>query len=212
PDLPGAPADERFGRYTVSDRPGRSGREVYSLLDLKALEDWVLEREFKRLPRIADVTSFGGMVKRYEVCPDPERLKRYGITLQQFQNALANANANTGAGFVVQGPVAINVRTLGLIGRGLDPMVKAQAMKDKPYAAAHYLHAEGQRRVNEIREVVVVAVNNVPVRVKDLVTGASPETAGPEGVSVSHVPRLGKVSISRPKLDEDGREVLDAQG
>src|SRR5437764_1891301 len=75
-DSPDVPRDERFGRWTVSDRPGYSGRDVYSLLDLKALEDWVLEREFKRLPRIADVTSFGGLVKRYEIRPDPERLKR----------------------------------------------------------------------------------------------------------------------------------------
>jgi cobalt-zinc-cadmium resistance protein CzcA len=212
PDRTPLPGDELFGRYTVSDRPGWSGREVYSLLDLKALEDWTLEREFKRLPRIAGVTSFGGMVKRYEVLPDPERLKRYGITLQQFQNAVANANANTGAGFVVQGGTAMNVRGIGLFGFGRDPMQRAQAMRDKPYAAAHYLHAEGRRRVNEIREVVVVSVNNVAVRVKDLVSGRYPGTSGPEGVSVGYVPRLGKVSVCRPKLDEDGQEVRDGEG
>ncbi|HZY90849.1 MAG TPA: efflux RND transporter permease subunit, partial [Gemmataceae bacterium] len=48
-DGPDQPRSELFGRYTVSDRPGYSGRDVYSLLDLKALEDWTLEREFKRL-------------------------------------------------------------------------------------------------------------------------------------------------------------------
>jgi cobalt-zinc-cadmium resistance protein CzcA len=212
PDNPDAPHSELFGRYTVSDRPGWSGRDVYSLLDLKALEDWTLEREFKRLPRIADVTSFGGMVKRYEVLPDPERLKRYGVTLTQFQNAVANANANIGAGFVVQGPVAQNVRGIGLFGLGRDPMLKAQAMRGKPYVAAQYLHEEGRRRVNEIREVVVVAVNNVAVRVKDLVSGGSPEAPSPEGVSVGYVPRLGKVSVCRPKRDDSGQEVRDEQG
>src|SRR5262249_15334305 len=66
-------------------------------------------------------------------------------------------------------------------------------------------------RVNEVREVVVVAVNNVPVRVKDLVAGAA-GPSGADGVSVSHLPRLGKVSVCRPKVDADGREGLDARG
>jgi cobalt-zinc-cadmium resistance protein CzcA len=151
------------------------------------------------------------MVKRYEVLPDPERLKRYGVTLSQFQSALSSANANTGAGFVRQGGTVQNVRGIGLFGRGQDPMVKAQGMRN-PYVAAHHLHTEGQRRVNEVREVVVVAVNNVPVRVRDLVSGAPPGAAGPEGVSVGYVPRLGKVSICRPKKDESGQEVHDDQG
>src|SRR6516162_3893168 len=77
-------------RYTVSSPRDRFGHDVYSLNDLKAIEDWTLEREFRRLPRIADVTSFGGTVKRYEIQPDPERLKRFGITLQQLQNAISN--------------------------------------------------------------------------------------------------------------------------
>src|SRR5262245_18507978 len=54
-------------------------RDVYTLNDLKALQDWVLGRELIRLPRIAGVTSSGGTVKRYEVHPDPDRLRRYGI-------------------------------------------------------------------------------------------------------------------------------------
>src|SRR5262249_45034590 len=74
--------------------------EIYARIDLKSLQDWVLEREFRRIPRIADVSSFGGMVKRYEIQPDPDRLKRYGVTLQQFQTAVSNSNANIGAGYL----------------------------------------------------------------------------------------------------------------
>ena len=51
----------------------------------------MLEREFRRVPRIVDVTSFGGTVKRYEIHPDPDRLRRYGITLDQLQNASPTA-------------------------------------------------------------------------------------------------------------------------
>src|SRR5690349_4533742 len=76
-------------RYTL-ESPRWNGREIYTLQDLKALQDWTLERTFRRVPRIADVSSFGGAVKRYEIRPDPDRLKRYGITLQQLQTAISN--------------------------------------------------------------------------------------------------------------------------
>jgi cobalt-zinc-cadmium resistance protein CzcA len=200
-------------RYTL-DGPRVGGRDVYDLRDLKALEDWTLEREFKRIPRIADVSSFGGMVKRYEICPDPERLKRYGITLTQFQNAVGNSNANVGAGFVVQGPVAINVRGLGYLGRGQDPMQRVLILTHDPYIAAHYLRDEERVRLKEIRDIVVTTVNNVPVRVEDLVTGGpgANGNGANDGVFVGYQPRLGKVSVSRPVKGEDGHYLVDDKG
>src|SRR5439155_15343533 len=98
------------------------GRDIYTLNDLKALQDWTLERHFRRIPRIADIVSSGGLVKRYEVQPDPDQLLRYGITLQRLQNAVGNSNLNVGGDYLVQGQNLLNVRGLGLIGRGLDPM------------------------------------------------------------------------------------------
>ena len=59
--------------------------------------------------------NFGGEVKRYEIRPDPEQLKRYGVTLQQLQTAVSNSNANVGAGYLVQGGTAMNVRGIGLL-------------------------------------------------------------------------------------------------
>ncbi len=64
---------------------------------MKSLQDWTLEREFRRVPRIADVVSFGGRVKRYEVQPDPERLRRFDITLDQLQQAITSSNMNAEA-------------------------------------------------------------------------------------------------------------------
>jgi cobalt-zinc-cadmium resistance protein CzcA len=101
-----------------------AGENLYNLNDLKAVQDWVLEREFKRIPGVIDVSSFGGTVKRYEIHADPERLQRYGITLAQLQNALANSNANMGGDYLTQGPNTLNVRSLGLIGRGQDPVTQ----------------------------------------------------------------------------------------
>jgi Cu/Ag efflux pump CusA len=67
-------------RYTLQGPRDPRGRSLYTLQDLKSLEDWTLEREFKRVPRVIDVTSFGGLVKRYEIRPDPrsvETLRNY---------------------------------------------------------------------------------------------------------------------------------------
>src|SRR5437868_3981995 len=83
---PDAPTGETH-RHTLDSPKDALGRDIYTLSDLKALQDWVLEREFRRVPRIADVTGAGGAVKRYEIHPDPNLLKRYGITLKQLQDA-----------------------------------------------------------------------------------------------------------------------------
>ena len=199
-------------RYTL-DSPRVAGRELYALHDLKALEDWTLERTFRRVPRIADVTSFGGTVKRYEIRPDPDRLKRYGITLQQLQNAIANSNANTGGDLLVEGKMAMNVRGIGLIGGGLDPMQKVLGMKDARQAAG-YLREEEERRLEEIREIVLASVNNVPIRVADVVEGGAANSPGESnlsrGVFVSHQTRLGKVSLAWPLREPKGGPRLDA--
>ena len=78
-------------RYTLRNPKDASGKPIYSLNDLKSLEDYTLERLYRRLPRIIDLVSFGGTVKRYEIHPDPARLRRYGITLQQLKDAVSGA-------------------------------------------------------------------------------------------------------------------------
>src|SRR5262245_32671468 len=166
-------------RYAIEGPKDKDGNAVYTLVDLKSLEDWTLEREFKRLPRIADVTSFGGLVKRYEITPDPERLKRYGVSLQQFQNAVAASNANVGAGTLNLRPNAVNVRSIGLIGQGKDPLQEVLGFHS-PLAAARHIRDEERRRVEEIRNMVIATTNNVPVRVKDLVVGGPGDNASGE--------------------------------
>jgi cobalt-zinc-cadmium resistance protein CzcA len=232
---PETPTGEIF-RYTLSNPRDARGSElpIYPLHDLKSIEDWTLEREFKRVPRIGDVTSSGGMIKRYEVHPDPALLKRYGITLAQLQNALANGNANAGGDIIVQGDTASNVRGFGLIGGGQDPLQSKEVLQDprqdtdvlelRPrdpreadvlaasLASAH-LRYEEERRIRQIRDIVITAVNNVPVRVDDVVEGGalrlSGVQAGYQGVVVGHQTRLGRVSLSRPQVDAEGRLVQE---
>ncbi|HTU92340.1 MAG TPA: efflux RND transporter permease subunit [Gemmataceae bacterium] len=120
---PESPTGEIF-RYILKVPKGPDGRELYTLNDIKALQDWVLEREFRSVQRIVDVVSFGGSVRRYEVQPDPDRLRRYGVTLPQLQAALTNSNATMGGDYVSQGQVAMTVRSVGLFGGGMDPVNK----------------------------------------------------------------------------------------
>ncbi len=125
---PESPTGEIF-RYVLKVPKDRSGRDIYTLNDIKAMQDWVLQREFRTVPRIVDVTSFGGTVRRYEVQPDPDRLRRYGITLGQLQATLANSNATVGGDYLYQGQVAMTVRSVGLFGGGLDPVNKVLGLK-----------------------------------------------------------------------------------
>src|SRR5262249_52061573 len=121
---------------------------------------------------------------------------------------------NVGAGFLRQGPNAPNVRAVGVFGRGQDPLERVVGRTRSPRVAARYLREQEQLRVNEVREVVVTSVNNVPVRVRDLVGGGPGEEGAfsDEGVFVGHQPRLGKVSISRPQLNARGEEVRGPDG
>jgi cobalt-zinc-cadmium resistance protein CzcA len=194
-------------RFTLVSPTDSKGREIYTLRDLKSLQDYTLDREFRRIPRIAALTSFGGEVKRYEIMPDPEQLKRYGITLAQFQNAISNNNQNVGAGYLFQGGTTMNVRGVGLLGSGDDPMQKAMLMR-WPRSAAHYLREKEKERLEDIRDIVVLSVNNVPIRVRDLVV------KGPhsDGVVMGYQPRLGRVAVSRPRLDEHGKVVRNDEG
>src|SRR5438128_9890769 len=109
---PTTPTGEIF-RYTVRSPKDPLGRDIYTQNDLKALQDWTLEREFRRLAGIADVASTGGSVKRYEIHPDPTLLKKHGITLRQLQDAVSKSNGNVGGDILNQGRIVHNVRAIG---------------------------------------------------------------------------------------------------
>jgi cobalt-zinc-cadmium resistance protein CzcA len=202
-------------RYVLDGPKDALGRDLYALHDLKAIQDWTLVRQFRRVPRIIDVVSFGGTVKRYEIRPDPDRLKWYGITLAQLQNAIASSNANVGGDLLTQGSTALNVRGVGLIGGGEDPVQQLLGTTD-PRVAARRLRAAEDGRLREIREIVVASVNNVPIRVEDVVEGGpvrgSLAELPDDGVVIGYQTRLGKFSLSRQRRDADGQLVRDGDG
>ncbi|MBC7415156.1 MAG: efflux RND transporter permease subunit [Herminiimonas sp.] len=98
-------------RYIVAYPAGMSANDV------RALQDWVIRPGLRIVPGVADVVSFGGTVKEYQVRADPNRLKRYGVTLDQVNAALVNNSANVGGGVVRRGDEAMVVRSLGIFNR-----------------------------------------------------------------------------------------------
>ncbi|MBI2826744.1 MAG: efflux RND transporter permease subunit [Planctomycetia bacterium] len=210
---PASPIGE-IVRYTLTNPKDAQGHPIYTLSDLKALNDWTLQREFRRVRRVAGVVSSGGEVKRYEIHPDPDRLKEYGISLDQLQDAVAQSNANVGGDYILHGPSIQVVRGIGLIGGGDDPLQTAMRMKT-PQEAAAYLRAEENRRIQEMRRVVIASTNNVPIRVEHVVDGGPVRTndvLGRRGVVVGHHTRQGRLAITRPVQDADGKDVFDRNG
>ncbi|HUK00393.1 MAG TPA: CusA/CzcA family heavy metal efflux RND transporter [Stellaceae bacterium] len=131
---PESPIGEIY-RYRVVGPPG------YSVTDLKTIQDWILERRFKALPGVVDVTGWGGKTKTYDVTVDLDKLVDYGLTLQQVLQALNNSNINVGGQTVNFGPQAAIVRGVGLI----DSM-------------------------DDIRNTMLTANNGSPVLIKDIAT------------------------------------------
>ncbi len=119
------------------------GPRGYSVTDLKTLEDWVLERRFKAVPGVIDVTGWGGKTKTYDVSVDQHRLAQYGLTLSQVLQALGNANINVGGQTVNIGPQSAVVRGVGLI------------------------HSS-----DDIRRTMIVSNRGIPVSVGDVATVA----------------------------------------
>ncbi len=201
-------------RYTLTGPKDIQGKSVYSLNDLRSVQSWTLEREFRRIPGIADVTSTGGTVKRYEIQPDPDRVKRFGITLDQLQMGIAESNSNVSGDYLIQGDEAAVVRGLGLIGRGRDPLQRVLIMRS-PQEAVRYLRSEEQSRLLQIRQIVLKTTNNLPIRVDDVVEGGSlkpGEEVSNQGVVVSNITRLGKVGLSRLLRDARGEVLFDEKG
>jgi cobalt-zinc-cadmium resistance protein CzcA len=103
-----SPVGQIYFYHLLSTNPG------YDVMELKALQDWVLEKQFKSVANVVDVTSFGGMTKEYQVRVDPAKLVAYGLNIGQVEQQLANNNVNAGGSFIEAGLQQVNVRAVGL--------------------------------------------------------------------------------------------------
>jgi cobalt-zinc-cadmium resistance protein CzcA len=100
------------------------------VMEQKSIEDWTLQKQFKNVPGIVDVASFGGLTKEYQIRLDPDKLVSYGLSIAQIEQQLAINNANAGGSFIVAGAQQINVQAQGLfenVQQIEDTVVKTQA-------------------------------------------------------------------------------------
>ena len=119
----------------------RSTNPAYDPMELKSLEDWVVEKNLKAVPDVVDVASFGGPTREYQVALDPAKMVSYGLSLSQIEQQLATNNANAGGSFIQVGLQQINVREVGLVDR-----------------------------VRDIEQTVVLTKNGTAIHVKDIAT------------------------------------------
>src|SRR5271170_119808 len=116
-----------------------SSNPKYDVMELKSLEDWVVEKAFKSVPNVVDVASFGGPTREYQVRVDPNKLISYGLSIAQVEQQLASNNVNGGGNFIQAGSQQINVREVGLV-----------------------------TNVHDIANTVLTTKNGTPLRIRDI--------------------------------------------
>lgn len=90
-------------------------RDIYDVMDLRTIQDWIVKRQLAGIPGIIEVSSFGGYLKQYEVAIDPYSLAANNLTLSDVFRALEENNQNTGGSYIEKGPYATYIRTEGLV-------------------------------------------------------------------------------------------------
>jgi heavy metal efflux system protein len=117
----------------------RSTNPAYDVMNLKSLDQWVVQKYLKSVPGIVDTNPFGGPTREYQVRLDPNRLVGFGLSLQQVEQQLTNNNVNGGGSFIQAGEQQVNVREVGLV-----------------------------RSIQDIGDTVVTMKGGTPIRIKDL--------------------------------------------
>lgn len=101
-------------QYVVRPKPGYEKK--YNLTELRTIQDWIIRRQLLGVKGVAEVSSFGGNLKQYEIAVDPNRLKSFNITIQDVFSALEKNNQNTGGSYIEKGPTVLYIKSEGLIG------------------------------------------------------------------------------------------------
>lgn len=182
---PTSPIGEIF-RYRLS------GPSLYSVTELKTLQDWVLERRFKAIPGVIDVTGWGGKTKTYDIAVDQRKLLGYGLSLPQVLQALGNANINVGGQTVNIGAQSTVVRGVGLI----------HSVED----IRHTLISPNQGSPVVLGDVAQVAIGNLP---RLGIAGVDDNNDIVEGIvlmrrGAESVPTIKRVEEEVEKINRDG--------
>ena len=102
-------------QYVIRPKVGYEHR--YNAMQLRTIQDWIVRRQLLGTEGVADVASFGGNLKQYEVAVNPAQLKSMGVTMTEVFDALSKNNQNTGGAYIEKGPSVLFIRTEGLMGK-----------------------------------------------------------------------------------------------
>ncbi|THU40669.1 CusA/CzcA family heavy metal efflux RND transporter [Niastella caeni] len=101
--------------YQYVVRPKKGYEQQYDAMQLRTIQDWIIRRQLLGTPGVADVASFGGLLKQYEIGVNSSRLKSYNLTMDDVFSALEKNNQNTGGAYIEKGPAVLFIRSEGLI-------------------------------------------------------------------------------------------------
>ncbi|PKP44550.1 MAG: CusA/CzcA family heavy metal efflux RND transporter [Bacteroidetes bacterium HGW-Bacteroidetes-13] len=124
-------------QYVVKAKKGYESK--YSLADLRTIQDWIVRRQLIGTEGVADVSTFGGNLKQYEVAVNPDRLKAFDLTITDVFIALEQNNANTGGAYIEKGPTVLYIRSEGIA-----------------------------KKLEDLESIVVKTVDGVPVLIRDV--------------------------------------------
>ena len=102
--------------YQYVVRPKEGFEQKYDVTELRTIQDWIVRRQLLQVKGVAEVSSFGGKLKQYEIAVNPDRLNAYGITINDVFDALNANNQNTGGAYIEKGPTVLYIRSEGLVG------------------------------------------------------------------------------------------------
>lgn len=135
-----APVSTGLGEiYQYVIHPKKGSEDKYSAMDLRTMQDWIVARQLYGTAGVAEVNSFGGLLKQYEVAVNPYRLKAMNVTIAEIFSSLEKNNENTGGAYIDKKPNAYFIRGIGLISS-----------------------------MDDIKNIVIKKVNDIPVLVKDV--------------------------------------------
>ncbi len=202
-------------RYTLESK-------YFNPMTLKALQDWQMEKAFRQIPGVIDVTSFGGPVKTYQVSVDPGRLKAYNLTVLDVFKAIKESNTTTGGNYIVKNGEAYVVRGLGLL-RGVDDLknvvianfssgtpIRVQDVADIAIAPNLRMGQVGKDNRGDVVEgIVLMRRGENPSQVIEKLYEHLPQIQAALPAGVKLVPLYDRMELIRRTLDTIGHNVLD---
>jgi len=143
-------------QYVLRPKPGFENK--YNAQELRTMQDWIVRRQLLGVEGVADVSSFGGFLKQYEVEIDPNRLKASGLGVNEVYAALETNNQNAGGSYIERGPKVLFIRSEGLIKSAAD--IEQIVVKELPNGSPIFIRDIGKVTIGNATRFGAMVYNN----------------------------------------------------